>query len=173
MAHVDSSTHFVCKGFHPNGSLLLSEDGKLAPESPALLPPVHAPGVQLCWVMGSAPCAAEARRPWGCPAAECSTPRTAPTLQRCSFAVSDVVLLHCQWPQADSFLAKLHSVWYIFLLAATEMSKFFFICYSPPSPPKNTSEHYRQQVSSYFSLILSKLRSNQTLVIKFIDCHTP
>lgn len=71
------------------------------------------------------------QRPGGCGGVR--RPNAAPCvqrlLQRCSFAVSDVELLCWQRPQADSFLAKWHSVWYVFLLAATEISRLFFISY--------------------------------------------
>lgn len=166
MAYMGFSTDFVCKGFHPNSSLLLPENSEPAAESPVLLPAV------LCWAVGSAPRAAEAGRPWGGPGAQCSPPHTAPTRQKCSFAVSDVELLCWQQRRADYFLARLHPLWYVLLLAANEVSQFFFMCYFF-SPRKNTSEQHRQRVSSYFWLILFKLRSNQNVVMKFIDhCTT-
>jgi len=92
MAYMDVSTDFVCKDFHPDGSLLSSEDGKLVPERSPLLLSLHTLGMQLCWAVGSAPRAAEGGWPWEWPAAKCSTPCIAPAPLRCSFATSDVEL---------------------------------------------------------------------------------
>lgn len=63
-------------------------------------------------------------------------------------------------------------MYFCLLLLKSPRSSLFVISPPPPPPQKNTSEHHGQQVSSYFSLILSKLRSNQNVVIKFIDYHT-
>lgn len=61
----------------------------------------------------------------------------------------------------------------IFACCYWNLQGLHYLLFPPPPPPqKNTSEHHGQQVSSYFSLILSKLRSNQNVVIKFIDYHT-
>lgn len=74
-----------------------------------------------------------------------------------SCAASDMKLIYQLWPLADS--ERFYPVQNIICLAAAELSKFSVIFFPP---------HW-QKVNSCSSLILSKLRSNQNVIIRFID----